>query len=224
MLEGAIVGAADRGEAEASKELLCEHVCLENEAHGPAAKLAPMHIVDWGEAQEEDALLATCRRWLRTCKDTPFLKRDVLLKKYLGDNVDIEKGRALLCMCNSLVLSKGLLYVSTTPNGEAEGILAFLVPTGQHRKALNGVHCDISYQVQQRTLALTQERFWWLMMVHDCQALVQGCQCCHVFEEQSLRLPCVPPGHMHCWSLSTLTSQVWSEQWSSTSHLVSRTC
>ena len=31
LLEGAIVGATDRGEAEASKELLCEHVHLENE-------------------------------------------------------------------------------------------------------------------------------------------------------------------------------------------------
>ena len=34
LLEGAIVGATDRGEAEASKELLCEHVHLGNEAWG----------------------------------------------------------------------------------------------------------------------------------------------------------------------------------------------
>ena len=70
LLEGAIVGAADRGEAEASEELLCEHVYLENEAHVQAAKLAPMHIVNWGEAQEVDAALASCRRWLHTHKDT----------------------------------------------------------------------------------------------------------------------------------------------------------
>ena len=31
-------------------------------------------------------------------------------------------------------------------------------------------------------LALVQERFWWPMMVEDCQALVQGCQQCHIFE------------------------------------------
>ena len=31
LLEGVIMGAADRGETEASKELLCEHVHLENE-------------------------------------------------------------------------------------------------------------------------------------------------------------------------------------------------
>ena len=41
LLEGARVGAADRGEAEASKELLCEHVCPENEVRVQAVKLAP---------------------------------------------------------------------------------------------------------------------------------------------------------------------------------------
>ena len=56
LLEGAIVGAADQGEAEANEELLCEHVHLKNEAHVQAAKLAPMHVVDWGEAQEADAM------------------------------------------------------------------------------------------------------------------------------------------------------------------------
>ena len=116
------MGATHRGKAEASKELLCEHVCLENEACIQAAKLALMHVLDWGEAQEVDIVLATCRRWLHTHKDTPFLRRDALLKKYLGDNVNTEEAHALFHTCNSIVLSKELLYVSTMPEGEAEGI------------------------------------------------------------------------------------------------------
>ena len=40
------MGATDRGKAEASKELLCEHMCLENEACVQAAKLAPTHVVN----------------------------------------------------------------------------------------------------------------------------------------------------------------------------------
>ena len=159
LLEGTIMEAADRGEAEVSKELLCEHVHLENEACVQAPKLAPMHVNNWGEAQETDAVLATCRLWLCTQKDTPFPKRDALLKKYLGDNVDTEERHALFCMCNSLVLSKGLLYVNTTPKGEAEEILAFLVPTGKCRTVLNGVHHDAGHQDQQRTVSLTQEQF-----------------------------------------------------------------
>ena len=190
------MGAADRGEA--SEGLQCKHIHLENEARVQAAKLAPVHVVNWGEAQEADTMLATCRRWLCTHKDNPFPRRDTLLKKYLGN----KEGCTLSCMHNSL--SKGLLYVSTTPKGEAEGILAFVVPTCQCCTALNGVHCDAGHRGQQRTLALMQEQFWWPMMVDDCQALVQG--------------------HMHCWNSSTSTSPVWSQQWSSTSHLVLKMC
>ena len=162
------MGATDRGKAQASKELLCEHVYLENEVHVQATKLAPMHVVEWGEAQEADALLATCRKWLCTHKDTPFPKWGALLKTHLGDNTDTEEGHALFHVCNGLVLSKGLLYVSTMPKGEAEGILAFVVPTGQCHTTLNGVHCDVGHQGQQRTVALVQVWLWWPMMVDDC--------------------------------------------------------
>ena len=53
VLEGALIGAPGRGEAEAGEELLCEHVHLENEVCIKVAKLAPMHVVDWGEAKEQ---------------------------------------------------------------------------------------------------------------------------------------------------------------------------
>ena len=182
LLEGALVGALGRGEAETSEELLCEHVGLENEACVKVAKLAPMHVVDWDEAQEGDAMLAACCQWLKTHKDTLLPKRDALLKKYLGCHVEMEEGHALFHVQNSLVLSKGLMYVSTMPKGETEGILAFVVPGEQHWVALNGVHHDAGHQGQQCTLALAQECFWWPMMVEDCHALVRGCQQCCVFE------------------------------------------
>ena len=75
-----MVGAIGRGEAEGSKELRCEHEHLGKEAEVKAARLAPMHIVDLGEAQEADLLLAACRKWLRMHKDTPLPKQDALLK------------------------------------------------------------------------------------------------------------------------------------------------
>ena len=64
LMEGAMVGATDRGEAEANEESLCKHLHLENKALVQAVKLAPMHVIDWGEAQEADAVLAACRKWL----------------------------------------------------------------------------------------------------------------------------------------------------------------
>ena len=50
--------------------------------------------------------------------------------------------------------------MSTTLKGETEEVLTFVVPVGQHRMTLNGVHWDTGHQGQQRTLVLTQERFW----------------------------------------------------------------
>ena len=54
---------------------------------------------------------------------------------------------------------------------------------------LNGVHRDAGHQGQQRTLALTQERFWWPMMAEDCQAIVRGCPGCQAFEGEVPRAP-----------------------------------
>ena len=57
---------------------------------------------------------------------------------------------------------------------------------------LNGVHCDASYQGQQRTLAVTQERFWWPMMAEDCRAIVRGCPHCLAFEGEVPKAPLCP--------------------------------
>ena len=148
---------------------------------------------------------------------TPIPKKGCIVEKYLCDNADTEEGHALFCTCHSLVLSKGLLYISMMPKGEAEGILAFVVPTVQVCTALNGVHHDVGHQGQQRTLALMQEQFWWPMMVEHWYRDVSHAVS---LREQYLKIPCVPSGHMHHWNSSTSTSPVWSQQWSSTSHLV----
>ena len=136
----------------------------------------------WEDSQGADAVLAACRKWLKACKDTPAEERDALLRKYLGSQADMEEGCALFCICNSLVLSKGLLYISMMPKGELVGVLAFFVPSSQCTMALNGIHWDAGHQGQQRTLALVQEHFWWAMMVKDCKARVRGCHRCCAFE------------------------------------------
>ena len=181
-LEGAIVGAADLGEVRMNEELLEEHECLSREVKVQAAKHAPMHIVYWAEAQEADATLVACHKWLHLRKDTPLPRRDALLKKCLGMEAETEQGKMLFCICHSLVLNKGLMYVSMTLKGETEGVLTFVVPVGQCRMALNSVHHDEGHQGQQRTLALTQERIWWPMMAKDCHTLVRGCPHCRAFK------------------------------------------
>ena len=79
-----------------------------------------------------------------------------------------------------------------TPKGETEGVLAFVIPVAQCSMALNGVHRDSGHEGQQRTLALTQERFWWPMMAEDCCAIVRGCPRCQVVEGEVPRAPLWP--------------------------------
>ena len=137
-----------------------------------------MHIIDWEEAQEADAALATCCKWLHLRKDMPLPQWDTFFKECLRVEADMEQGKMFFHIHNSLILNKGLMYMSTTPKGKTEGVLAFVIPVGQCHMALNGVHHDTGHQGQQRTLVLTQERFWWPMMAEDCHTIVRGCPCC----------------------------------------------
>ena len=192
LLEGAIIGVANRDEAEANKGLLEEHEHLSQEARVQVVKLEPMHIVDWEQAQEVDAALAGCHKWLHLRKGALPPRRDTLLKECLGVEAETEQGKMFFHIRNSLILNKGLMYMNTTPKGETEGVLAFVVPVGQHRLALNGIHRDAGHQGQQRTLALTQERFWWPIMAEDCPAIVRGCPHCQAFEGEVPRAPLCP--------------------------------
>ena len=187
LLEGAIIGAANRGEAKANEELLEEHECLSQEARVQVVKLEPMHIVDWEEAQEADVPQVALSQEGHLL---PWW--DTLLKECLGAEAKTEQGKMFFHIWNSLVLSKGLMYVNTTPKGETEGVLAFVVPVDQCCLVLNGVHHDAVHQGQQRTLALAQERFWWPMMAEDCRAIVRGCLHCQAFKGEVPRAPLCP--------------------------------
>ena len=151
-----------------------------------------MHIVDWEEAQEAHAALARCHKWLHLRKDTPLPWWDTFLKECLRVEAETEQGKMFFRIHNNLILNKGLMYVSTTPKGETEGVLAFVIPVGQRRMVLNGVHHNASHQGQQRTLALAQERLWWPMIAEDCHAIVRGCLCCQAFEGEVPRAPLCP--------------------------------
>ena len=94
LMEGAVMGASSRCKAQASDALRKEHVWLGEEARLKAAKLVPMHVVDWVELQDSDPLLAACKKWLRMCREVPSPKRDTLLQELLGQHVEGE-GRIL---------------------------------------------------------------------------------------------------------------------------------
>ena len=99
-----------------------------------------MHVTDWEEAQHEEALLATCRKWLSMKKNVTLQKRDALLKQCMSEHSTSEEGKALYRVRNNLTMKKGLMYVNIMPKGETEGLLAFMVPSSHRRTALNAVH------------------------------------------------------------------------------------
>ena len=106
-----------------------EQDCLSEESQACTFKLAPMHMTDWAEVQGEDALLATCQKWMHTRKDVSLQKRDVLLRRCMGKHSDSEEGKTLFHIRNSFTMKKGMLYVNTMPEGKTEGLLAFVVPS-----------------------------------------------------------------------------------------------
>ena len=61
---------------------------------------------------------------------------------------ETEQGKMFFHTHNSPILNKGLMYVSTTPKGETEGVLAFVAPGGQCWMVLNSVHHDAGHQSQ----------------------------------------------------------------------------
>ena len=153
----------DWGEARVCEELLEEHEHSSQEVRVQVVKLAPMHIVDWEQAQEADTALVACRKWLRLRKDMPLSRWDAFLKECLGVEVGTEQGKMFFCIHNSLVLNKGLMYVSMTPKGKTEGVLTFVVPVGQCQMALIKVHHDADHQGQQRTGSHAGE----ILVAHD---------------------------------------------------------
>ena len=140
LLEGSVTGVTERGEVLISRPLRAECDRLDNEAQARTLKLAPMHVTDWEEAQREDALLATCRKWLSKKKSIIPQKRDTLFKECMSEHSTSEEGKALYHVRNNLTLRKGLMYVNIMPKGETEGLLAFIVPSTHRHTALNGVH------------------------------------------------------------------------------------
>ena len=110
------------------------------------AKLEPIYIVDWEEAQEADVALATCHKWPHLRKDRLLPKWDAFLKECLGAEAETEQGKMFFHIHNSLILNRGLMYVSTTLKGKTEGVLAFVVLVGQRWMVLNSVHHDAGHQ------------------------------------------------------------------------------
>ena len=92
-----------------------------------------MHVTDWTAAQKEDPELDAVLQWLGSRK-----KAD--LRMLLGECIMSEEGRMVWRNCQNFISLQGALYLRSTPKGEDEDLLLFVVPKVHQTAALNGCH------------------------------------------------------------------------------------
>ena len=98
-----------------------------------------MHVTNWAKAQKEDPELNAVLQWLGSRK-----KAD--LRTLLGECIKSEEGQMVWRNCQNFISLQGTLYLCSTPKGEDEDLLLFVVPKAHWTAALNGCHWDAGHQ------------------------------------------------------------------------------
>ena len=144
-----------------------------------------MHVTDWAMAQKEDPELDTVLQWLGSRK-----KAD--LRTLLGECITSKEGWMVWRNHQNFISLQGTLYLCSTPKGEDEDLLLFVVPKVHWTAALNGCHHDAGHQGRDHTLSLLQEHFWWLGMAKQMRQVIKTCRCCLQFEGSTPKAPLCP--------------------------------
>ena len=122
ILDGATVGTSKRAERE-NPAIIKGDQQLEKEVWVAATGqvLVEMHVTDWAVAQKEDPDLNAVLQWLGSRK-----KDD--LRTLLGECITSEEGQMVWRNCQNFTSLQGTLYLCSTPKGENEDLLLFIVP------------------------------------------------------------------------------------------------
>ena len=107
-----------------------------------------------GLQPKEDPKLDAVLQWLES-------KKKIDLRTLLGEYVLSEEGWIVWRNHQNFTTLQGTFYLCSTPKGENEDLLLFVVPKMHQTAAMNGCHCDAGHQGCDCTLSLLQECFWW---------------------------------------------------------------
>ena len=94
--------------------------------------------------------------------------------------------------CQNLTSLWGTLYLLSTPKGENEDLLLFVVPKVHQTATLNGCHWEAGYQGHDHTLSLLKEHFWWPGMAKEMRQVTKSCRCCLQYEGSTPKAPLCP--------------------------------
>ena len=121
VLDGATVGTSQRAERE-NPAIIEGDQQLEQEVWVTTGQvLVEMHVTDWAAAQKEDPELDAVLQWLGSRK-----KAD--LRTLLRECIMSEEGQMVWRNCQNFTSLQGTLYLCSTPKGENEDLLLFIVP------------------------------------------------------------------------------------------------
>ena len=147
VLDQATVGTSQQAEVE-NPAVIENNQCLEQEVRVAARQiLVEIHVTDWAKAQKEDPELDAVLQRLSS-------KKKADLRTLLGECVMSKEGQMVWRNCQNFISLQGTLYLCSTPKGEDEDLLLFVVPKAQQTAALNGCHQDVGNQGHDRTLSL----------------------------------------------------------------------
>ena len=144
-----------------------------------------MHVTNWAAAQKEDPELDVVLQWLESKKKTD-------LRTLLGEHVSSKEGQMIWRNHQNFTTLRGTLYLHSTPKGENEDLLLFMVPKMHQTATLNGCHRDAGHQGHDHTLSLLQECFWWPGMAKQMRQVIKACRCCLQYEGGTPKAPLCP--------------------------------
>ena len=185
ILDGATIGMSRQAERERpaiikNEQLLEREVCV-----AAGRVLVEMHVTNWAEAQKEDPELDAVLQWLGS-------KKKADLRMLLGECVMGEEGQLVWRNCQNFTSLQGTLYLCSTPKGEDEDLLLFVVPKAHRTATLNGCHRDAGHQGRDQMLSLLQEHFWWLGMAKKMRQVIKTCRRCLQYEGGNTKAPLCP--------------------------------
>ena len=121
ILDGATIGASQRAEGEDPAVIEGDQQ-KEKEVWVTAGQvLVEMHVTDWAAAQKEDPQLDAVLQWLESKKKTD-------LRTLFGESALSKEGQMVWRNRQNFTTLWGTLYLCSTPKGENEDLLLFVVP------------------------------------------------------------------------------------------------
>ena len=94
--------------------------------------------------------------------------------------------------CQYFIILQNALYLCSTPNGENEDLLLFVVLKAHQTATLTGCHRDVGHQGHDCTLSLIQECFWWPEIVNQMRQSIRACTHCLQYDGGFPKAPLCP--------------------------------